>query len=176
MTELFSLSHPFFSLSLSLSLRLRHCQSPKNIFYELSYHFSHFSLVRNRFQKHTGQKIPLLFSNLTDTWKKWFLKGYHVSISQHSYDNFVEKKFVLCQPINWDDASIKTLKNCAKWYEKLAAYIFGGLSLYSQVAFFGALAVALQNVHVWFSSTLSNVAFDGKETPTCPFPFYRHAA
>ena len=82
-----------FSLSLFLSLRLRHCQSPKNIFYELSYHFSHFSLVRNRFQKHTGQKIPLLFSNLTDTWKKWFLKGYHVSTLQLSYDIFVEKKF-----------------------------------------------------------------------------------
>ena len=51
-------------LSFSLSpLRLRHCQSPKNIFYELSYHSSN---THNRFQKHIGQKIPLLFSNLKE--------------------------------------------------------------------------------------------------------------
>ena len=52
--------------SLFSSLRLRYCQSLKNIFYELSYHFSHFSLIQNHFQKHIGQKIPLLFSYHTD--------------------------------------------------------------------------------------------------------------
>ena len=86
--------HLFFAISLSISLsfllflHLRHCQSLKNIFYELSYHFSHFSLIRNRFQKHTGQKIPLLFSNLTDTGKKWFLKGYLVSVLQSRYSMY----------------------------------------------------------------------------------------